>query len=278
MHCPTKHAEANKAKLTAPEKRSLGFFRSGADTPFFQPKLSLESNHNSTEKKDLLRKPVREKNSVLTLNSGENDFFQPMFTNGSPDVQKQDENGGGVPSTPCPTSVSIGRLAPFNHSSLPASQKDNWGTYLGVASQMNVGPGPDHSGHCMKETLATVSNNCPAQVYQREGRATQPCTGNKCLDINRYGNAGDGLTGSTVPDGPTSFLDLHRTRNRRSLLEGAGSSSCSVVCEQTYTCDRTQATTGRFRITRNYQAGTHTKADGTNMHITTGNVRKEVVT
>lgn len=208
-------------------------------------------------------------------------FFKPSLTqaihqNGPPGIQKQ---AGGSPSTtPCATSVNIGGLAPFNHSNLPAAQKDIWGTYLGVTSQMNVGPGPDHSGHCMKETLTTISNNCPEQVYNRDGNVSSPCSGNKCLAINRYGSAGDAATGSTLSDGPTSFIDLHRTRFRTSLLEGSGVNSCSVVCQQTYACDRTQAASGSFRIIRNFQADTHTKADGTTVPITTGNVRKEAIT
>lgn len=206
----------------------------------------------------------------------ENNFFAKVHNNGVPDVQKQDSVA--TPTTPCANTVSLGTLAQFNHSNLPPAQKDNWGTYLGVASQMNVGPGADHSGHCMKETLTTVSNNCPAQVYERDGRPTEPCTGNKCLDINRYGNSGDPLTRSVVSDGPTSFIDLHRTRNSNSLLAGSGVTSCEVVCEQRYSCDRTVSTPQRFRITRAFQAGTHTKTDGSTMPITTGNVRKELIT
>lgn len=207
-------------------------------------------------------------------------FFKPipsgaLHQNGPPTIQKQ--AGGSTPSTPCSSSVSIGGLAQFNHSNLSSAQKDDWGTYLGVTSQMNVGPGPDHSGHCMKETLTTVSNTCPSQVYNRDGSTTSPCIGNKCLEINRYGSAGDSATRSTLSDGPTSFIDLHRTRFRTSLLEGSGVSSCSVVCQQSYSCDRTHAATGNFRITRNFQVGTHTKADGTTVPITTGDVRKEAI-
>jgi hypothetical protein len=203
---------------------------------------------------------------------------EAVHTNGPPDVQKQTDAGVPTPATPCPTSVGIGSLAQFNHSNLPAADKEHWGTYLGVTSQMSVGPGPDHTGHCMKERLTTVSNNCPAQVFARGGEtASQPCTGNRCLDINRHSSAGDAATRSVLSDGPTSFIDLHRTRHPNSLLDGSGSTGCSVVCEQVYLCDRTGATTGRFRITRNYQAGTFTKADGTTMNITTGNVQKVIV-
>jgi Domain of unknown function (DUF4157) len=174
----------------------------------------------------------------------------------------------GPAVTPCPTTVRVGAVAQRNHSNLSATEKEQWGTWLGAMSRMDVGPGPDHTGHCMKERLTTVSNNCPAAVYTRSGETIQPCTGNRCLDINRYGSMW-GLS-----DGPTTFLDMHRTRAAHSLLEGTGVSSCTVVCEQTYSCDRTRPASGTFRITRNFQTGSHTKADGTTMHITTGTVTK----
>ena len=210
---------------------------------------------------------------------GGNAFAGVTETNGPPDVQKQDAGAPQPPAPrPCPSSVSVGALASFNHSNLSPADKETWGTYLGVVSKMNVGPGPDHTGHCMKEALTTVSNNCPAQVFQRGGATdSQPCTGNRCLPINRGVNSGDPATHSTVIDGPTSFIDLHRTHTHTSLLEGSGVTNCSVACEQVYTCDRTQATTGRFRITRNYQAGTYTKPDGTVMPITTGTVTKVAI-
>lgn len=171
-------------------------------------------------------------------------------------------------ANPCPTTVQVGAVVQRNHSNLSGSEKEQWGTWLGAMSRMDVGPGPDHSGHCMKEQLTTVSNNCPASMYTRGGGTSQPCAGDRCLDINRYGSMW------RVTDGPTAFLDMHRTRARESLLEGTGLSSCTVVCEQTYSCDRTQPTTGTFRITRYFQAGNHTRADGTSMHITTGTVTK----
>ncbi len=178
-------------------------------------------------------------------------------------------------ATPCPTSVTIGQVSGFNHSNLSAADKEQFATYLGTVSRMDVGPGKDHNGHCMKEKLTTISNNCPPEVYTRQGgKASAPCTGNKCLDINQHKNAGDPRTSSTLSDGPTSFIDMHRTFNARSLLENTTVNACTVVCEQTYTCDRTQATTGTFKITRNYKAGTHTKADGTTMPITSGTVAK----
>ena len=178
-------------------------------------------------------------------------------------------------TTPCPASVAVGQALPFGHGDLSPSEKDNWRTYLGVVSLMNVGPGPDHRNHCLREHLSsvTVANSCPPSV----ATATNACSRHWCLDVGRYGTAGDAATHRMVSDSPTSFVDLHKTSKRDvSLLEGTGVSSCSLACQQTYTCDsaRGPATTGVFTITRNFVASTHQKADGTTVHITTGSATK----
>lgn len=200
--------------------------------------------------------------------------YSPVLETASKVARQQEQEN---PVTPCPITVRVGEVAQFNHGNLSDANKEVWRTYLGAVSRMDVGPGPDHSGHCMKESLTLISNNCPQAVYTRGGQETEPCAGDRCLDINSSGSAGDALTRSMLRDGPTSFLDLHRTRFRGSLLEGTGTNSCSVVCQQTYSCDRTHATTGVFRITRNYRASTFTKADGTSIHVTTGTVTKRAV-
>jgi hypothetical protein len=172
------------------------------------------------------------------------------------------------PPTPCPTSVMVGAVTHRNHGDQSQADQEKFRTYLSARAAMNVGPGPDHTGHCMKEQLTLVSNNCPAAVYTRKNVSgdvveSQPCSGNKCLDIDRFGS------------GKTAFIDEHRTKVPESVLEGTGKTSCTVVCEQVYTCDRRQPTTGKFQITRNYQAGTAKRADGTSMHVTTGRVDKK---
>jgi hypothetical protein len=80
-----------------------------------------------------------------------------------------------------------------------------------------------------------------------------------------------------LSDSPTSFIDQHKTRLSESVLEGTGVNSCTVVCEQTFTCDRIHPTTGTFRITRNFQAGTYESSDGAPVHITTGTITKTEV-
>jgi hypothetical protein len=164
--------------------------------------------------------------------------------------------------------VTVGAVTHRNHGDQSQAEQEKFRTYLSARTTMNVGPGPDHTGHCMKEQLTLVSNNCPAAVYTRTNASgdvveSQPCSGNKCLDIDRFGS------------GKTAFVDEHRTRVPESVLEGTGKKSCTVVCEQVYTCDRKQPTTGKFQITRNHQAGTAKRADGTSMHVTTGRVDKK---
>jgi hypothetical protein len=68
---------------------------------------------------------------------------------------------------------------------------------------------------------------------------------------------------------------MHRTQLASSVLEGTGVNDCTVVCEQTYTCDRVHPTTGVFHITRHFQAGQYTPPGGTAVHITTGTVTKQ---
>lgn len=173
-----------------------------------------------------------------------------------------------APTTPCPTSVALGAVTHRNHADQSQPDQEKHRTFLSARATMTVGPGPDHTGHCMKERLTLVSNNCPAAVYQRQGPdgpISEPCASDRCLDINAFGS------------GPAAFIDEHRTRTPQSLLEGTGVNSCTVVCQQTYRCDRTQPTTGQFNITRNYQAGSATRADGSTMHVTTGRVDKTTV-
>ncbi len=177
------------------------------------------------------------------------------------------DNPPAAPPTPCPTSVALGTVTHRNHGDQSQEDQEKFRTYLSARATMNVGPGPDHSGHCMKEKLTTVSNDCPAKVYTRTNKVgdvveSEPCSAAKCLDIDRFGS------------GKTAFIDEHRTKVPESVLEGTGKTSCTVVCEQMYTCDRKQPTTGKFQITRKYQAGTAKRADGTDMHVTTGRVDK----
>jgi hypothetical protein len=177
-------------------------------------------------------------------------------------------NPSPTSGTPCPTGVRIGAVAPRNHSSLSIGDKDKYLTYIGAVAKMDLDPGPDHTGHCMKEKVTLKSNTCPADFYTKGDKEIEPCSGNKCLDVNNGSQWG-------LSTDAKSFLDFHRTiSTNASLLEGTGVNACKVECEQTYSCDRRYPTTGKFLITRNFQAGTYTKSNGTTVHITTGSVTK----
>ncbi|CAB3801256.1 hypothetical protein LMG27177_05009 [Paraburkholderia fynbosensis] len=165
-----------------------------------------------------------------------------------------------VAQTPCPNSVSLGTVSHRNFADQSTADQAKFRTYLSAKATMNVGPGPDHTGHCMKETLTPVSNSCPPEAIALLN--SPPCSSSKCLDINRFGS------------GPTAFLDEHKTKGPSSILEGTGKNSCTAVCDQVYKCDRTRATTGKFRITRNFKAETATDADGAKINVTTGRVEK----
>lgn len=160
------------------------------------------------------------------------------------------------PYSRCPTSVKLGNVRQYNHSTISARNKETYRTYLSAIATMDVGPGPDHRGHCMQEILIPISNSCPAALT----KTTAPCSAHDCIPIDK----------------PTSFVDGHVSKSNRSVLEGTGINSCSVICEQRYFCDSLAGppATGVFQIRRDYQAGTYTKADGTTVHITTGTVTK----
>lgn len=174
-------------------------------------------------------------------------------------------------SKPCPTSARLDTVRQFNHSNLPASAKARYKTYLGAISRINLLPGPDHTGNCMKEELSLLANTCPTSLTSR----TNPCSAQKCLPLNRGGT--DGPTRTGLAASPTSFIDIHRSRNRRlSFLEGTGVNSCSYTCRQRYYCNSYSGprVAGTFLVTRNFQASSYTPPGGTSMHITTGTVTK----
>ncbi len=173
-----------------------------------------------------------------------------------------------------PTGIKLKTALPFGHGDLARDDlKKKWRTYIGSTTLMQVTPAGDYKGHCVKEYLTEVANTCPARFAELRNGANF-CTESKCLDIGRWGRAGDAGTRKMVKDGPDTFLDRHRTRHPESLLEGTGKDKCSVVCHQLFKYDR-KKTLGSFYVIRNFKAGTYTPV-GTKdaLHITTGDVQK----
>ena len=187
------------------------------------------------------------------------------------------------PSTPViqrqgvPTGIKLAEAKPFGHADLKNDEsKKKYRTYLGSTTLMQVTPAGNYKGHCTKEYLTEVANTCPARFS--ELRTGGFCTGNKCLEFDRWGTSGDAETGKMVTDGPDTFIDRHRTIHDQSLLEGTGKDECSVVCHQRYKYDR-KDDLGSFYIIRNFRAGKYTPPGSKDaLHITTGEVQKAPAT
>lgn len=174
-----------------------------------------------------------------------------------------------------PTGIEVAEEKPFGHGDLKDDElKQKWRTYLGATTLMKATPAGDYTGHCAKEHLTEVANTCPAERFS-ELRQESFCEKSWCLDFNRYKSAmGDGNVGKSVVDGPSTFIDLHRTRHPQSLLEGTKKKECSVVCHQLYKFDRKDVL-GAFYVIRNFRAGTYTPPGAKKpLHITTGEIRK----
>lgn len=174
-----------------------------------------------------------------------------------------------------PTGIELAEEKQFGHADLKTDElKQKWRTYLGATTLLKATPVADYSGHCTKEYLTEIANTCPAKRFEEIRGEGSFCTGDKCLEFNKHGSSGDASTGKMVTDGPSTFTDLHRTRNPQSLLEGTGVKACSVVCHQLYKFDR-KDTLGAFYVIRNFRAGSYTPpGTKTPLHITTGEVRK----
>jgi hypothetical protein len=175
-----------------------------------------------------------------------------------------------------PTGITLKETKPFGHADLKSDDdKKKFLTNLGAVTLMQLTPTGDYTagqkkGECTKEFLTEVSNTCPAHDF---------CTGNKCLEVGRFGTSGDPPTGMMVTDGPDTFIDRHVTRLPTSFLEGSGKDKCSVVCHQHYKYrtepDKKYHDLGSFYIIRNFKAGKYTPAGGKDaVNITTGEVKK----
>jgi len=173
-------------------------------------------------------------------------------------------------ATACPTGAVLGTSVSFNHANLSPAMQRQWRTYLGAVVRIDLLPTGNYSGDCIKEQVSLLDNGCPASVLG----GSNPCAGHSCLSVG--GSAGDAGTGTMLAANNSSFLDLHRTRNPASLLEGSGVNSCSYTCLQHYFCrSAPQTPIGTFLIRRNLEAGTLSAGAGSApVHITTGSVDK----
>jgi hypothetical protein len=182
-------------------------------------------------------------------------------------------NAAVVQRQKVPTGITLKESKPFGHENLDTEEnKKKYRTYIGAITLMGVTPTGDYTeerkkGDCVREFLTEVSNTCPAHPF---------CAKEKCLEIGRYGTSGDGLTHTTVTDGPDTFIDRHVTRMPDSFLEGSGKKTSSVVCHQRYKYrtepDKKYHDLGSFYIVRNFRAVPPKSKN--ELHVTTGEAKK----
>jgi hypothetical protein len=183
---------------------------------------------------------------------------------------------GPMISRQVPSGITIKEVKSFGHSDLVHEEdKKKFLTSIGAVTLMQLTPSADYTagqkrGDCTKEFLTEVSNTCPAHNF---------CTGDRCLEVGRYGSSGDPPTRINVTDGPDTFIDRHVTRLPTSFLDGSGKDKCSVVCHQRYKYrtepDRQYHDLGSFYIIRNFRAGKYTEPGSTSpINITTGEIKK----
>jgi hypothetical protein len=186
------------------------------------------------------------------------------------------QNASALQRDTVPTGIVLKESKPLGHADLGSDEdKKKYRTCIGAITLMGVTPAGDYTagqkkGDCVREFLTEVSNTCPAHAF---------CASEKCLEIGRYGTAGDGLTHKTVTDGPDTFIDRHVSRMKDSFLEGSGKNACSVVCHQRYKyrteADKSYHDLGSFYIIRNFRADKYTPQGSKDaLHITTGEIQK----
>ena len=187
-------------------------------------------------------------------------------------------SGAAVIQRQVPTGIALKESKPFGHADLKSDDdKKKYLTNIGNVSLLQLLPAGDYTagqkkGECTKEFLTEVSNTCPSTHTF--------CQGDRCLEVNRFGNAGDPKTGMMVTDGPDTFIDRHIVRSdTTNFLQGSGESQCSVVCHQLYKYrtepDKNYHELGAFYIIRNFKADTYTpKGSTTPVNITTGSIQK----
>ena len=87
-----------------------------------------------------------------------------------------------------PSGITIKEVKSFGHSDLVHEEdKKKFLTSIGAVTLMQLTPSADYTagqkrGDCTKEFLTEVSNTCPAHNF---------CTGDRCLEVGRYGSSGD---------------------------------------------------------------------------------------
>jgi len=171
-------------------------------------------------------------------------------------IQSANESGG-VGVVPCPSTVSISSTTQEDLSKVLNQYK----TGVGINTMMLVGPpGTGYNGAIVTETLTTISNDCPLDIYQCEH------PGSHTFTVGLVGPFT--LTdGTRIPGQPNMMQDEHVSVSDVSQLDHDGINSCTAVCQQTYSCAGNSLSPS-FRITRSYTKGTLNGQAVTNVSVT----------
>lgn len=142
------------------------------------------------------------------------------------------------PVTVCPTTVTVAAKDNIPLENLFPNAK----TGIGIVATMQVGPqasGP-FDGDQITEAVSdnfVMQATCPTSFGPY-------CRGSDTFTVG-LGASGFGVT---KPAAPNTFYDFHTTVFAVSLLDAAGMNSCTVSCNQTYSCGGNII--GSFLITR----------------------------
>jgi Domain of unknown function (DUF4157) len=214
--------------------------------------LEREADHVAdTMEHDIVPQAKENISSVITHT------LQPMIQ------RRQDAFG-----KECPDTVALAEIKPipqFNKEMFDAGYR----TYLGLVTNMKVGPKSSYNSS-ITEVLEVKENTCGNKGNMDK---YEPCGPKRHVLTVGETCGGDTLTKTSFPCSKTTFVDLHRTRDKISLLQGTGKTECRTKCLQRYGCGGEEI--GRFYVTRNFKASEF--IDGKNkIPITVGTIEKEI--
>jgi hypothetical protein len=166
----------------------------------------------------------------------------------------------GPPPPPCPTGITVANVVT---KALPDFDHPSWLTGVGILTLMTVtGPASDYTGAILTETVAPVSNSCPANI--------QAYTSFPPINAAAHSDFFVGATaeweGQAHASAANSFYDSHKLILNVDILGLTNVGSCKATAKQTYTCNGQPI--GTFTLTNNYSHGTLSGQSVTNVSVT----------
>ncbi|MDQ2844009.1 MAG: hypothetical protein M3Y72_23815 [Acidobacteriota bacterium] len=144
---------------------------------------------------------------------------------------------GPINVTSCPATLLVGTT----YTPTLANNDPPYRTGVGLIATMMASAG--HDGAQISEAITNGSNSCPIQAN---------CGGGEPFTVGPP-NATQ-MYGIQFPNVDNAFYDQHVILNGSDILGGTGVTSCSVTCNQTYSCGGVAI--GKFAIKYNLNHGT----------------------